>query len=682
MEFYPIAVTLYFLILTAVIIMVSFTLHRIYLDPHSFSDTSRMTIHSLNHCTTFLDAQDPADSTHSDWTETQILIYVDYILMIILILWESLMNFYRFYSTKFLSISSQKPAYHKLFAFYSLYITFFLSLCFLQIEYLYHLFPAVILLHVLFNSYCVYGVISALHRHYKHYIRDSTFVSEVIIKDLQRTLTKLKLCALCCFVSSTVFILTFTLCHEGDLPLLVAPLWWIVNCICWTLTFAKNAMWMKRICSYRTCLECAPGDDDSCRTPSPDQKRVDFNTLNGQHHHHGHPSHPSHDHVHGQQSLSVGIPNLSAAGCGGTNGVGGNTLTMVSGTTPLGPLAETEETREHHDISRSSRSNLEMDLEDIETLIKPPLKLTITATPRSTVLPLMQPPAFLMAGNTSDMEIIDDVVEDVDVNHVTAGTHQQVAAGDTNDTVNVNVDNGIDHKDDVNATNVSNAVSDKGIESELERPKSIPLGVSDSNSPKETAPISTVKSSKINPNSAIQVKETGPRHSMTVTSTYQYPMDFDESRDGQNGVIGAFQHQLCLNDMASLTEEASVSREDSDMEQVSKSPPDESPQNKGSPKFQKAKSLPHSPPLDLRITSSANGPNAQRQMSKSRSMGNMTVDVEPSVSIFDLMAYDGLLPLHSLNGLRQAEELTVAKTDRSAPEVDEEEINRVRSSHL
>lgn len=181
---------------------------------------------------------------------------MDYALMMALILWESLLNWYRFYSTKFMSLKLVKPPYHKIFALYFLYMLLFLTLCVAQIYMVFLLFPVVIMVHVLLNSYCCYGFMTVLRGQYRHYVMDCHGISKEIVDELRGTMHKLKLCAASTIASSTLFLLTLAVCRYGGTVLLSAPLWWTTNCVCWTLTFAKNEVCFKRMCSKCCSLKC------------------------------------------------------------------------------------------------------------------------------------------------------------------------------------------------------------------------------------------------------------------------------------------------------------------------------------------------------------------------------------------------------------------------------------------
>eukprot|EP01084_Bolivina_argentea_P139667 245691_1 len=271
MEFYPLAVTLYFIILICVIIFISYTLYYIYyidyIGFYSFTNLLQDAAFGMNkqiqtYCTLdkpFYNVQnmnfyEKSPISNIKKKTANIYITIDYILVIALILWESLLNWYRFYSTKFMSLKFTTPPYIKIFGLFGIYTLLFLCLCIIQMYIIFLLFPIIIIIHLFFNSYCVYGFIFVLNNQYKHYVQGSQGVSEIIINDLKTTMFKLKICAICCVISSTLFLLTFSLCHYGDIVILSAPLWWITNCICWMLTFAKNTLWFKH--KFTNCFKC------------------------------------------------------------------------------------------------------------------------------------------------------------------------------------------------------------------------------------------------------------------------------------------------------------------------------------------------------------------------------------------------------------------------------------------
>ena len=280
MEFYPMAVTVYFIILISII---SFILFLLLTQPQHFKHNKLDFIIMIK--SQFEDIIDlniynkSLDRDNLSFSN----IKITYILFLVLLLWESLLNWYRFYSTKFMSLKFTKPPYMKIFGLYLIYITSFLSLIIIQIYIVYIIFPIIILIHCIFNSYCVNGFIFVLNCQYQHYINNNRGISEIIINDLRQTMTKLKICAICCILSSTLFLLTFSLCgfQQDRILFFCSPIWFIINCICWMLTFAKNTLWFKhqfRNCT-KNCIKCKSNKTNKNNKSGVGNKSVNNETV-------------------------------------------------------------------------------------------------------------------------------------------------------------------------------------------------------------------------------------------------------------------------------------------------------------------------------------------------------------------------------------------------------------------
>lgn len=86
--------------------------------------------------------------------------------ILLLALWQSLTSFYRYYTTMRSLVSMDRPSTSRVFLLFSIYAVTF-SLLFLSMIHINHsVFPAVVLVHFLFNLYCSYVFSSALIQKY------------------------------------------------------------------------------------------------------------------------------------------------------------------------------------------------------------------------------------------------------------------------------------------------------------------------------------------------------------------------------------------------------------------------------------------------------------------------------------------------------------------------------------
>eukprot|EP01084_Bolivina_argentea_P203381 347387_1 len=257
-EFYPIAVMLYFFIVFITIIMI-FLVQYYY--NNTFHYSSIINVAELKHHCFIIDYVQHFNNNNLTQLPSNINMYlnIQYIFILITMLWETLLNFYRYYSTNFMAIKLHKPSYIKTFSLYLIYVFIFILLCVMETYYIYIISPIIILTHFIFNTYCIYGFIFVLFNQYKHYRKDPRSISQEIMNELKITINKLAICGICCTIISTIFLALIQVCYSSNIILIFAPIFWIINTILWNITFVKNSVFIKHqckkicYCQYKIC---------------------------------------------------------------------------------------------------------------------------------------------------------------------------------------------------------------------------------------------------------------------------------------------------------------------------------------------------------------------------------------------------------------------------------------------
>jgi len=274
-EFYPVSSLFYFCFLSAVIALIIVCNLYYYQhasisslsDLHTYCPIISNTLSSIEDPLYF--ASFPLFSAHHSLPD-----YLWPYIVLILLLWESLFNFWRFYDALFMAKHFRNAGKLRVFLLFSLYAIGF-SLSYLaQIHVSFALFPLVVLLHLVFNIYSIVGFVSILRTQYMHFSEGSETMNclqnRKIIKGLLHIINRVKVCSFVTTFISSVFVVISNGCSSTSVIVLLLPPLWTISCIAWSLHFVKNEAWFRRIFkSIKSLLRVAERGPNESNSKKP-----------------------------------------------------------------------------------------------------------------------------------------------------------------------------------------------------------------------------------------------------------------------------------------------------------------------------------------------------------------------------------------------------------------------------
>ena len=96
--------------------------------------------------------------------------YIIVYMILIISVWDSLFSWYRYYSTLFISVKFYHAPTQRVVKLFIVYGIPYCALFIAQIHFYYWLFPFVVLMHILFNTYCTWKFAQLLLNSYRQSI--------------------------------------------------------------------------------------------------------------------------------------------------------------------------------------------------------------------------------------------------------------------------------------------------------------------------------------------------------------------------------------------------------------------------------------------------------------------------------------------------------------------------------
>eukprot|EP01084_Bolivina_argentea_P052268 96006_1 len=182
-------------------------------------------------------------SNFNQVNEYQLIINIsEYILcysVMLLLLWESLFSFYKYYTTLFVVLHCKIASTKAVTMRFMIYVIIF-SICFnLQIHFYYYLWPILLALHFIFNTYCTFKFSSILITKYIAFIDvDDRFENQENINILNSVYFMRRTSMICCILQ-TIYFGLFIISYSAN-TIYYLPIIWSICGGVYTINFVRN----------------------------------------------------------------------------------------------------------------------------------------------------------------------------------------------------------------------------------------------------------------------------------------------------------------------------------------------------------------------------------------------------------------------------------------------------------
>eukprot|EP01084_Bolivina_argentea_P131355 231868_1 len=237
-DFFPMAFLLY--LVSLIIISVIITIRLILINFSDNFDFTGLKHRNMNHSQT----HSIHISQYSGSTQL-ICLYIDWILIygvMFLSLFESLLSFYRYYTTlvttKYLRLLTTMDILKKFSYFAVLFIIFYI----LTIHCYFYLFPLVIILYIAFNLFCNLKFSALLISSYSNFISIETIGKHSLNtsnKDILNSVYFMKRASLICTIIQSIYLCIFIIVYNINV-IFYLPILWSISSAIFTLNFIRN----------------------------------------------------------------------------------------------------------------------------------------------------------------------------------------------------------------------------------------------------------------------------------------------------------------------------------------------------------------------------------------------------------------------------------------------------------
>lgn len=240
-EFYPVSTLCYFIFLLCTITLIILFDYKYYQISPSINQYCPLLTNTI------LFIHNPLEFTRMSIISADITEYIWSYIVLLLVLWETLFNFYRFYDAKYMVTYFRNASKIRIFALFSIYTFIFSILYLVQIHLYWAIFPIIILLHFIFNIYCIVGFVSILKYQYMHLWEGEieAIKNHKIMKDLLHIIHRVRICSVITTLISSLCLFLVEGCYTSYIYILL-PGFWMISSIVWTLNFAKNESWFQK----------------------------------------------------------------------------------------------------------------------------------------------------------------------------------------------------------------------------------------------------------------------------------------------------------------------------------------------------------------------------------------------------------------------------------------------------
>lgn len=244
LEFYPLSILCYFAISLLSIIAMAALHHESY----------QSSVHIIKYCPIQQNIlsfwNNPMQTTSMFTNDDDFGPYWLYIVLLLLLI-ESLFNFYRFYDAKYMILYVENATKLQIFALFSIYMMIFSVLYLIQIHLYFGLLPIIILMHFTFNIHCILRFVLILKRQCNNLCDEETesVKSKLIIKRLNGIIHRVLRYSMTTTITSTLSLLAITGCYSSHI-IIVLPIFWTICSIFLFTNFAKNEAWINNQCKH------------------------------------------------------------------------------------------------------------------------------------------------------------------------------------------------------------------------------------------------------------------------------------------------------------------------------------------------------------------------------------------------------------------------------------------------
>eukprot|EP01084_Bolivina_argentea_P027095 50374_1 len=175
---------------------------------------------------------------------TNLVIYIiDYILLygvMITLIWQSLFNFFRYYTTLKTATNLEVISTNTVLKLFILYAIPFSVIYLLQIHVYYFIFPFVILLHFSCNLYWTLKFASILINQYRVFEDlDSSIMQKNADQDVLNSVFFMRKTSLICCVLQTTYLSLLVVTYNVN-TIYYLPIFWSISCLIFACNFVRN----------------------------------------------------------------------------------------------------------------------------------------------------------------------------------------------------------------------------------------------------------------------------------------------------------------------------------------------------------------------------------------------------------------------------------------------------------